>query len=186
MEHFHTPLIQNQTLNNLLPMKKITALTCLLLFSYVSFSQYQLEKGKMQINTGIGLSSWGVPVYVGLDYGLAKDISLGGEINFRAYKENIGSFEYQSRIIGVLANGNYHFKNLWHLPDAWDLYAGVNLGFYIWNTEANYPGTNTTPANAGAQFGGRYYVSETFSLNFEAGTGNAFSGGKVGVSFMLK
>lgn len=166
-------------------MKKLMMLTAFFLVTLPSFSQYQLEKGKMQINTGIGLSTWGVPVYVGLDYGLAKDISLGGEITFRSYKEKISKNEYQSRIIGLLANGNYHFKNVWNLPDDWDLYAGVNIGFYLWNTESNYPGTNTTPANAGAQFGGRYYVSDTFSLNFEAGTGNAFSGGKVGVSFML-
>jgi hypothetical protein len=171
---------------NKISMKKLIMLTAFFLVALPSFSQYQLEKGKMQINTGIGLSSWGVPVYVGLDYGLAKDISLGGEITFRSYREKISKIEYQSRIIGILANGNYHFKNIWHLPDSWDLYAGLNIGFYIWNTESNYPGTNTTPANAGAQFGGRYYVSETFSLNFEAGTGNAFSGGKVGVSFMLK
>jgi hypothetical protein len=37
----------------------------------------------------------------------------------------------------------------------------------------------------GAQIGGRYYLSDKVGLNLEFGGGNAFSGGKFGVSIKL-
>jgi hypothetical protein len=37
----------------------------------------------------------------------------------------------------------------------------------------------------GAQVGGRYYFTDKFGVNVEIGGGNAFSGGKIGVSIKL-
>jgi len=37
----------------------------------------------------------------------------------------------------------------------------------------------------GAQVGGRYYISNKVALNLEFGGGNAFSGGKFGLTFKL-
>jgi hypothetical protein len=51
------------------------------LFSNV-YAQYALQTGKFQFNGGIGLSSWGLPVYAGLDYGFDKNISFGGSFRF--------------------------------------------------------------------------------------------------------
>ncbi len=39
---------------------------------------------KTQLNLGVGLSGWGIPVYLGLDFGVSRDVTLGGEISFRA------------------------------------------------------------------------------------------------------
>lgn len=167
-------------------MKTKLLFVAFLFSGFSSFAQYQLEKGKMQINAGVGLSTWGFPVYGGLDYGFKDDISIGGELTFRAYREKIGKVIYVNNIMGISANGNYHFKRVWKLPDNFDLYAGLNLGFYLWDTEANYPGTHTSLPNLGAQFGGRYFINKNFALNLEAGTGNAFSNGKFGVTFLLK
>jgi len=155
-------------------------------FSISAFAQYPLDEGKMQLNAGFGLSSWGVPVYVGLDYGLAENVSIGGEATFRSFNEKIGAIRFKSNIIGITANGNYHFGSLLDVSEVWDLYAGLNLGFFVWSTPSNYPGTSTSGLSLGAQIGVRYYVSEKLALNLEGGGGSAFSGGKVGISVLLK
>jgi len=85
----------------------------------------------------------------------------------------------------VSANGNYHFNSLLDIPNNWDFYAGLNLGFYIWNSSDDYPGSNTSGLGLGAQVGGRYYFNDKLGVNLEFGGGNAFSGGKVGVSVRL-
>ena len=59
---------------------RIAALALLVgAFSHVN-AQYALQTGKMQFNGGIGLSSWGLPLYAGIDYGFDKNISFGGEL----------------------------------------------------------------------------------------------------------
>jgi len=37
----------------------------------------------------------------------------------------------------------------------------------------------------GGQIGGRYYFTEKFGVNLEFGGGNAYSGGKLGISIKL-
>ena len=44
---------------------------------------------------------WGVPVYLGLDYGVHPDITLGGEISFRSYHDRWSGYEYN----------HYHYRN---------------------------------------------------------------------------
>lgn len=70
-------------------MKKIVILISVVFCSVFALkAQCPIEVGQMQINAGFGLSNYGVPVYAGLDYGLQPDITLGGEVSFRNYKEN--------------------------------------------------------------------------------------------------
>ena len=70
-------------------MKKIkTAILLLMMSSSYSFAQSPIAKGQAQINIGLGLSNWGIPVYAGLDYGIHKDITLGAEMSFRSYNDN--------------------------------------------------------------------------------------------------
>ncbi len=148
-------------------------------------AQYALQTGKMQFNGGIGLSSWGLPIYAGLDYGFDKNISFGGELSFRSFSERISGERYSSSIIGISGNGNYHFVEMLGIDDLFDVYAGLNLGFYIWNTSSNYLGAGSTGLGIGAQIGGRYYFKKNMAVNVELGGGNAFSGGKVGLSILL-
>ena len=75
-----------------------------------AFAQAPLEPGGTQLNAGVGLSGWGVPVYIGLDYGIAKDWTLGGQLSFQTdddpYNNNGNSYNYDSTAIGIGANGN--------------------------------------------------------------------------------
>jgi outer membrane immunogenic protein len=165
-------------------MKKTSIILLLSVFTILTLrAQNPLAKGEHQLNAGVGFSGWGVPVYVGMDFGVHPDISLGFEASFRTYDQSYNGIGYNSTIIGLSGNGNYHFNRILEIPSNWDFYAGLNLGFYFWSTPANYPGDGSSNLGLGAQVGGRYFFSNNFGLNLEFGGGNSFSGGKFGITY---
>ncbi len=163
-------------------MKKIIFLILFVAFAKQNYSQGTLAQGAKQLNAGLGFSGWGLPVYVGLDYGFRENITLGAEASFRGYRENFKNAYYRHNIVGISGNGNYHFNQLLDLDDEWDLYAGLNLGFYIWSSPNVYPGANASGLGLGAQVGGRYFFNSRTAFNLELGSGNVFSSGKVGIT----
>lgn len=166
-------------------MKK-QILTFMLIFTTCAiFAQSPLPKGKSQLNAGVGFSTWGVPVYLGFDYGVHPDISLGAELSYRGYNDNWKDNKYRHSVIGFLGNANYHFNTVLNIPSNWDFYAGLNLGFYSWNSPYDYEGNHTSGLGLGAQIGGRYFFSDKVGVNLEFGGGNAFSGGKFGLTIKL-
>ncbi|MES2559558.1 MAG: hypothetical protein V4590_07455 [Bacteroidota bacterium] len=58
----------------------IAAVLCVVTFAAVA--QGPIGKGQNQLNLGVGLSSWGIPVYIGFDHGVHKDVTIGGEFSF--------------------------------------------------------------------------------------------------------
>lgn len=172
-------------------MKKITKImtlfaVILMVSSTTAFAQSPIAKGQTQLNLGVGFSNWGLPVYIGSDHGIHPDITLGGELSYRAYHERYnGNNKYRHSIFGLSANANYHFNRIFNISPTWDLYAGLNLGFYHWNSSSDYPGSGFPGLGLGGQIGGRYYFSDKLGVNLEFGGGNAFSGGKFGISVKL-
>lgn len=166
-------------------MKKQILTFILVLATSAIFAQNPLAKGQSQINAGVGFSTWGVPVYLGFDYGVHPDISLGAELSYRGYNDSWDHDKYRHSVIGVLGNANYHFNTVLNIPSDWDFYAGLNLGFYSWNSPYGYKGSHTSGLGLGAQIGGRYYFSNKVGVNLEFGGGNAFSGGKFGLTIKL-
>ena len=70
----------------------------LVIFMFISttfFAQYPLRNGEAQLNFGFGFSSWGLSVYGGADFGVGKDISVGGELSFRSYSDNWRNINYR-------------------------------------------------------------------------------------------
>lgn len=166
-------------------MKK-QILTFVLLFSAgVIYAQRPISKGQSQINVGIGLSSWGVPVYIGFDHGVHPDITLVAEASFRSFNDNWRDNRYKHSVIGIQGNANYHFNTILNIPSPWDFYAGLNLGFYSLTSPNDYEGSHTSGVGLGAQIGGRYYFSNKVGINLEFGGGNAFSGGKFGITIKI-
>lgn len=166
-------------------LQKIALVLFLTFASLTCRPQYMLDKGNTQLNAGFGFSSWGLPVYVGLDHGVHQDISVGGEFSFRSYNRGWGGYHYRHNIFGISVNGNYHFNTLLEIPKEWDLYAGLNVGFYVWSYPSDYRGEHVSGLGLGLQLGGRYYFTDKFGLNLELGGGNAFSSGKIGISYKL-
>jgi hypothetical protein len=168
-------------------MKKVLVLVTVVMFffSMSAYSQSPLPLGKTQLNLGVGLSEWGVPFYIGFDYSVHRDITLGAEFSYRAYREHWNDNYYNHGVMGFSGNANYHFNSVMNIPQNWDFYAGLNLGFYVWSSDDLYQGDHSSGLGYGAQIGGRYYFTNKFGLNLEFGGGNAFSGGKLGVTFKL-
>ena len=166
-------------------MKKQFITFAFLLFASLIYAQAPVKKGESQLNAGLGLSSWGLPVYLGLDYGVHPDITVGGELSYRSYNDKYANIRYDHSVIGISGNGNYHFNRVLEIPRNWDFYAGLNLGFYIWNSPNDYQGSHSSGLGLGAQVGGRYFFNNKIGLNLEFGGGNAFSGGKLGLTFKL-
>lgn len=163
-------------------MKQFLSITILLFMTTAAFSQATLGKNSNQLNIGVGLTNLGVPFYLGLDHGLSDHITLGLELSYRDYNENNN---FNHNVIGFSGNANYHLNQGQNFPSKLDLYFGLNIGFYSWSSPNNYNGTYNSGLGLGAQVGARYFLSSKVGLNLEFGGGNAFSGGKFGLTFKL-
>lgn len=141
------------------------------------------------INVGVGVSGWGIPIYVGVDKTVADKITIGGVLSAQRKTERWGilgsDFRWVHTIIGVGANANYHFLEP---TDEFDVYAGATLGYYFWNTRSTEAGTATYAGGGagglgiGLQVGGRYDLEKVI-IHGEIGGGTVFSSARVGVSF---
>ena len=169
-------------------MKKILACASLFFAVATASAQGTLEENKVQINAGVGISSWGIPVVVGVDYGVARDFTIGAEASYRSKKESWAYGEWKHTGFSISANGNYHFNRILRLPSEFDLYAGLSLGYYHWTTKYvgdgsyEYSGNAFSPFGISAQIGGRYFFTKNFGINLEGGGGNV-SGGKIGITY---
>ncbi len=167
-------------------MKNILFVTATLLFLSSSiYAQSSLPVGRTQLNFGVGLSSWGIPVYLGLDHSIHENLTLGGEFSYRSYNEKWEKNRYNHSVTGFSGNLNYHLNNALNISQNWDFYAGINLGFYSWSSPDKYEGSHNSGLGLGGQVGGRYFLSDKVGLNLEFGGGNAFSGGKLGLTVKL-
>lgn len=162
-------------------MRKLLTVLFIILASGSVFAQAPVSKGQFQLNAGVGFG-WGIPIYVGFDVGVHQDITVGGQFSFASYHDNWNGDKYNHTIIGIEGHGNYHFNRILNIQDNWDLYAGLHLGYYYWNSPDLYGGADHSGIGLGIQIGGRYYFSQKFGLNLELGGGTAFSGGKFGVT----
>jgi outer membrane immunogenic protein len=164
-------------------MKKIIGLFLIcFLASVFSFAQAPPGKGGKQLNAGLGLSNWGVPVYVGLDFGVHPDITIGPRVSYRNRNYVSGGNRYNQTLAVFSFNGNYHFNNLLDMPSEWNFYAGLTMGYYYWST-AEFGGL-VSGLGVDAQIGGRYFLSEKFALNLEFGGGTG-AGGVFGITVKL-
>jgi len=166
-------------------MKKLVFGIAFVLISLFTFSQGSVPIGKTQLNVGAGFSDFGTPVYIGFDHGVARNVTLGGEFSYRGYREHWDNYYYNHNIMGFSGNGNYHFNQIFEIPSRWDLYAGLNVGFYIWTSPDSYHGSESSGLGLGAQVGGRFFLTPKVGLNLEFGGGNEFSGGKFGLTIKL-
>lgn len=164
-------------------MKKIAILSLLLLITGALSAQNPLAKGQGQLNAGIGASFRGIPLYVGYEHGIHKDISVGGTFTFMSYRERFLGLKYSHKIFGFFGFGNYHFNDLLDIPSKYDVYAGVHGGFFLWVSPDAYLGSSSSGPGFGAHVGGRMFFNDNFGLNAELNAGNFVSGATFGVTF---
>lgn len=152
-------------------MKKIALTICALTIVAFSFGQSEIDQSKMQFNVGVGLSTWGIPLYAGVDYWVTPEITFGLEASFRY------NLWYRYGVVGGSVNGNYHFGTLIDLPENLDVYAGISAGPYF--SLGGY--WNSLHFGFSGQIGGRYQINDNMWLNLELG-GGSYSGGKIGIT----
>ena len=164
-------------------MKKINLIILVIIAGVTtSFAQGNLGKGGKQLNAGVGFSSFGVPIYVGLDFGVHESITIGPRVSYRNYSDNFGGINYSQSLTVLSFNGNYHFNNLLKIASPWDIYAGLTLGYYIWNAKDNFSGAQASGIGLDAQIGVRYFFSDKFGINLEFGGGTG-TGGNFGITY---
>ncbi|MBS0001078.1 MAG: outer membrane beta-barrel protein [Cyclobacteriaceae bacterium] len=177
-------------------MKKITfTLLFIVLVTSTSLVKAQFnpytDKTNM-LTVGIGFSGWGIPLFGRFEAPVMDNITVGGGISYQGYSETYTGVKWRHSIIGLTVRGSYHFNELIELPDEWDLYAGLGLGYYFWNTDYDgpavpfdYSGSGAGGFSLGIHVGGRYFVSDKIGINLEFGGGTVLSGGTLGVTFLL-
>ncbi len=164
-------------------MKKINVIILIVIAGVTtSFAQGNLGKGGKQLNAGVGFSNWGVPIYVGLDFGVHESITIGPRASFRSYSDNFGGTRYTQSLIVLGFNGNYHFNKLLKIASPWDIYAGLTLGYYIWKADNDFSGAQASGVGLDAQIGARYFFSPKFGINLEFGGGTG-TGGSFGITY---
>lgn len=174
-------------------MKKTTALICLLILLVFKtlFAQAPLGFDKVQFNAGFGISDRGVPVYAGMDYGLAELISFGGEIQYSVFNESWKGDEWNHSSFLVAINSNYHFDEMLRIPPIYNVYAGLSLGFEMISSQAekkevvaDYEGDYSSSLYYSANFGGRYFFSDHFAAKVQIGFGTMIIS-RFGISWLL-
>lgn len=173
--------------------KKFLLLALLSGVSFFSKAQgFEPGPGLKQINFGVGASTYGVPVYVGMDFGITDKITIGPRISYRSYSDRYGGFfgttSYKVRysITNLSFRGDYHFgPHISGLPGELDLYGGLSLGYTIWSD--NYSGTDdfdlkSSQAYIAVQAGARWYFHPNWAANAEL-SGGSLSGLEVGLSY---
>ena len=178
-------------------MRKTLAVLGLFLATATASAQ-GLGQNKAQINGGVGLSGFGIPVYLGLDYGIARDFTIGAEVSYSSKKVSSGYFEDRYSIIGFGVNGNYYFDRILRLPREFDFYAGATLGYYNISNTQTYSGPSSlqpyyerlytssfasSGVNLQLQIGGRYFFTKNLGVNLELGGGIFTVGGKLGLTY---
>ena len=150
-------------------MKKIVFTLSVIFFTAILLAQGEapLSKGGKQVNFGLWFSSHGIPAYIGMDFAVHNDITVGPVLKVAIDNDNI-SFV-------AIGRGDYHFNRIIGIPNNFDFYAGASVGARIGDGIDLY---------LGFQVGGRWYWSEKWGLNLEFGGGTGY-GSSLGVSMKL-
>lgn len=167
-------------------MKRLNLLFVMMLFAATAaFAQAPPGKGGSQFNAGLGFSSWGVPIYIGADFGVHEDITIGPKVSYRNYNYNAAGADWDQSLLVIAFNGNYHFNRLLNIPSQWNFYAGVTLGYYLWSDLDEYNDAQSSSLGFDAQIGGRYFFNDKIGVNLEFGGGTA-AGGSFGITVKMK
>ena len=154
--------------------------------SFMSKAQgFEPGAGFTQANFGIGASTWGVPIYAGMDFGVSDKITIGPRVSYRRYNYGyygLNSRDYHSSIFNISFRGDYHYgAHIPALPDQLDLYGGLSLGYSVWSDKYDWyksrDGLFLT-----LQAGARWYFTENWGANAEVSTGS-FTGLEIGLSY---
>ena len=126
-------------------------------FSSNSGDRYDL------IHAGSGLSTRGLPVYVGVEQTVDHHLSAALMASFQSYGENGSAGSWTHQYYGIGLQGNYHFIEL--APDDFDLFAGLTLGWYAHRYK--WAGVGAAPGNYGGNAIGGFQLAGQLGARYE-------------------
>lgn len=147
------------------------------------------KTGVKLLNISLGVSDWGVPLFVQGEYFLYNELTVGGGVGLFYKSEQYGSYKYHTSGISVGARCNYYFDKLINLPAFIDLYAGAFGGFLFVSHKATstvapvYSGSRDGGLDLGLHVGSRYYFSDKWAANIEASMGTTLGAFKIGATY---
>ncbi len=155
-------------------------------------------KGLRQVNFGLELDGYGVPVYAGIDFGVGEMITIGPrlvyETSVNGYTSNRNKFYTRNSVFIPSFRGDYHFSgHIEGLPKELDFYGGLSLGVVTYRGTSKYTDTNgdvfvqetkkSQDAELWIQLGARYYFSSNWGAQLEFATLGSNGNGSIGLSY---
>jgi len=145
------------------------------------------------LNFGVGLSNWGIPVYLTYDFQIANDWNIILGMSYQSDYENYHNDKWRHNIFGLRGGVQYYFDRVVNLDDNFDLYGALSLGYFFWNTSYYDGPNNSSPyyqdgrggIGLGVAAGARWYFSPKWALNLEFGGGTVLSGALLGLSVKM-
>jgi hypothetical protein len=154
-------------------MKKTFLLMTLLMLTSLILA-VPVATHQIQLDMGAGLFNTHFPIYVGLDYGLNENSTVGGGLS-TAFYDHGNKFD-------IYGNWNYHFVNLLSMPHNTALYAGLSLCFDTWLGHEGHEDDHKSMLILTGQIGGRYYFNNNLGIHLEIG-GCPTSNATFGISY---
>ena len=141
------------------------------------YAELTFNKGDMFLTPQVGLNSWAVPFGVNFEYAIKENIGVGGTVMMW--------FWSGASVILPSIDAAYHFTML--EVEKLDLFAGVGVGFAIYNAGGGITGSSgiyIAPFAAG-----RYWFSEKMGVSLRLNIGIigdwTGAGGLLGVVFSI-
>lgn len=174
-------------------MKKLSTLIFLVFATSIINAQIAYQQGDNQLNFGINLGQ-GPGLWGSYEAGITDNISVGGELGIgfstgsAAYLYT--SYNYFQTNFRFSGFANYHFAQLVGIPDEWDLYGGLDIGYSVWTRSTNAPsddfyGWKNNSFMIGVHGGGRWFWNEQWGVLAEIGGGYGYFLFKGGLTLKL-
>ncbi|RZK28925.1 MAG: hypothetical protein EOO61_21395, partial [Hymenobacter sp.] len=145
---------------------------------------------QLSVFLGIGVGGYssvgGIALGASADFGVAPNITVGGQVAYRSFNSGYLQFNDKINYLYFAARGSYHFNELLNLStDKADLYAGIGLGYEsVSYSNSLYGGSSFgSGIYVPIHLGGRYFFSPKVGGFAELGTGIAPL--QLGVTFKL-
>lgn len=168
-------------------MRKLFIKT-ILIFVFLSSSLQvysQFAKDNITLNLGIGNSSNGIPVYLGVNYRIFNHIGLSLTTAYNQYQitEADDNPKQSAYSLGIMAN--HHLAYLLNLPEEWQFYGGLNIAAIQYKSKATDGENHRDGPGIGIQLGARYIVYDKFAANLELTGGHLLTGVRLGISYLF-
>ena len=135
------------------------------------YAQLEFNKGEKYLTPQIGINSYAIPFGANFEYAITENIGVGGTVMLWLWSDS----GFSQSIILPSVDAAYHFTML--EVDKLDLFAGVGMGFAIYNSDF---GTGSSGIYISPFAAGRYWFSKKMGVSLRLNVGIIGDWGGVG------